>query len=161
MIGLVKHRWSKSKKGSSKLPNGDKIVFLTVGGRTSAVVPNVQKKTGPVSADVSADIDPGLKDRSSASDPEHSAGSKKRTASAKAATSEPSSRKKQRSNSYKESRPEEDKLDPVHDTSKDDQKAPSTKKSNSAKHPSKKPPDQLKSTSLPGNSRRRSARLRQ
>ena len=35
-----------------KLPNGAKIVFLTVGGRTSAVIPSVQKKTGPVAGDV-------------------------------------------------------------------------------------------------------------
>ncbi|KAJ5983439.1 Ribosomal protein S13-like H2TH [Penicillium waksmanii] len=44
---LFKHRWGKGKKNqSSALPNGDKITFITVGGRTSAVVPAVQKKTG-------------------------------------------------------------------------------------------------------------------
>ncbi|PLN85389.1 Formamidopyrimidine-DNA glycosylase N-terminal domain-domain-containing protein [Aspergillus taichungensis] len=53
---LFKHRWSKGKKNStSALPNGEKIVFLTVGGRTSAVVPSVQKKTGPVSMDINGD----------------------------------------------------------------------------------------------------------
>ena len=51
---LFKHRWGKGKKNQpSVLPNGEKIVFLTVGGRTSAVVPSVQKKTGAVSKDVS------------------------------------------------------------------------------------------------------------
>ncbi|CEN59728.1 Putative Function: MutM protein removes the oxidatively damaged DNA base product [Aspergillus calidoustus] len=50
---LFKHRWSKGKKNkTSTLPNGEKITFLTVGGRTSAVVPSVQKKTGPVAGDV-------------------------------------------------------------------------------------------------------------
>ncbi|KAL4756702.1 putative formamidopyrimidine-DNA glycosylase [Aspergillus foveolatus] len=50
---LFKHRWSKGKKNKqSTLPNGEKITFLTVGGRTSAVVPSVQKKTGPVAGDV-------------------------------------------------------------------------------------------------------------
>jgi len=50
---LFKHRWSKGKKNqSSALPNGNKIVFITVGGRTSAVVPAVQKKTGPVAKDI-------------------------------------------------------------------------------------------------------------
>jgi formamidopyrimidine-DNA glycosylase len=50
---LFKHRWSKGKKNqSSALPNGNKIVFLKVGGRTSAVVPAVQKKTGPVAKDI-------------------------------------------------------------------------------------------------------------
>lgn len=53
---LFKHRWGKGKKNqASVLPNGNKIVFLTVGGRTSAVVPGVQKKTGPVAKDVTND----------------------------------------------------------------------------------------------------------
>lgn len=50
---LFKHRWGKGKKDSvSTLPNGAKITFLTVGGRTSCVVPSVQKKTGAVAGDV-------------------------------------------------------------------------------------------------------------
>ena len=59
---LFKHRWGKGKKDSAtKLPNGAKFVFLTVGGRTSCVVPSVQKKTGPVAKDVEdkADKDDG------------------------------------------------------------------------------------------------------
>ena len=51
---LFKHRWGKGKKGSSNtMPSGEKILFLTVGGRTSAVVPSVQKKTGPVAKEMS------------------------------------------------------------------------------------------------------------
>lgn len=51
---LFKHRWGKGKKDDPKtLPNGEKITFLTVGGRTSAVVPSVQKKTGPVAKEMS------------------------------------------------------------------------------------------------------------
>ena len=34
------------------LPNGEKIAILTVGGRTSAVIPSVQKKTGPVAKEM-------------------------------------------------------------------------------------------------------------
>lgn len=50
---LFKHRWGKGKKNqSSVLPNGHKITFVTVGGRTSAVVPAVQKKTGAVAKDI-------------------------------------------------------------------------------------------------------------
>lgn len=50
---LFEHRWKKGKKDApTTLPNGLKFVFLTVGGRTSAVVPSVQKKTGPVKKDV-------------------------------------------------------------------------------------------------------------
>ncbi|KAL9624845.1 MAG: hypothetical protein Q9160_000891 [Pyrenula sp. 1 TL-2023] len=51
---LFKHRWGKGKKDAPKaLPNGEKITFLTVGGRTSAVIPSVQKKTGPVAKETS------------------------------------------------------------------------------------------------------------
>lgn len=50
---LFKHRWGKGKKDApTTLPNGAKITFLTVGGRTSCVVPSVQKKTGAVAGDV-------------------------------------------------------------------------------------------------------------
>lgn len=49
---LMKYRWDKGKKASNVLPNGAKIVHLTVGGRTSAIVPSVQKKTGNVAGDV-------------------------------------------------------------------------------------------------------------
>lgn len=53
---LFKHRWGKGKKNQpSALPNGDKITFITVGGRTSAVVPAIQKKTGAVAKDVDED----------------------------------------------------------------------------------------------------------
>ncbi|KAI9814462.1 MAG: hypothetical protein M1827_003318 [Pycnora praestabilis] len=51
---LMRHRWGKGKKGN-KLPDGEPIIFLTVGGRTSAVVPSRQRKTGPVAGDVKAD----------------------------------------------------------------------------------------------------------
>ena len=50
----MRHRWNKGKKESNTLPNGEKIIHITVGGRTSAVVPSVQKKTGPVAGDVAS-----------------------------------------------------------------------------------------------------------
>ncbi|KAH7095613.1 Formamidopyrimidine-DNA glycosylase N-terminal domain-containing protein [Paraphoma chrysanthemicola] len=50
---LMKHRWNKGKKEPSKLPSGEKITFLKVGGRTSAIVPSLQKKTAAVAGDVS------------------------------------------------------------------------------------------------------------
>ncbi|KAI0434233.1 formamidopyrimidine-DNA glycosylase [Xylaria sp. FL1042] len=50
---LFNHRWGKGKKDAAKtLPNGDKITFITVGGRTSCVVPSRQKKTGRVAAGI-------------------------------------------------------------------------------------------------------------
>ncbi|KAL9090886.1 MAG: hypothetical protein Q9165_005094 [Trypethelium subeluteriae] len=48
---LMKHRWGKGKEDGGRLPNGERIIHLKVGGRTSAVVPSVQKKTGAVAAD--------------------------------------------------------------------------------------------------------------
>ena len=50
---LMKYRWDKGKNKESKLPSGEKIVFLKVGGRTSAIVPSLQKKTAAVAGDVS------------------------------------------------------------------------------------------------------------
>ncbi|KAJ5899052.1 hypothetical protein N7495_003796 [Penicillium taxi] len=59
---LFKHRWGKGKKNHSPvLPNGAKITFVTVGGRTSAVVLSVQKKGGAVLKDESPDVTPVLK----------------------------------------------------------------------------------------------------
>jgi len=49
---LMKYRWDKGKKDKNTLPNGEKIVHLKVGGRTSAIVPSVQKKTAAVAGDV-------------------------------------------------------------------------------------------------------------
>lgn len=50
---LFNHRWGKGKKdAATTLSNGEKITFLTVGGRTSCVVPSVQKKTGAVAGEI-------------------------------------------------------------------------------------------------------------
>ncbi|KAK2061018.1 formamidopyrimidine-DNA glycosylase domain-containing protein [Colletotrichum caudatum] len=46
---LFNYRWGKgSKDAASALPNGDKIAFVTVGGRTSCYAPARQKKTGQI-----------------------------------------------------------------------------------------------------------------
>lgn len=45
---LMRHRWGKGKQDGDRLPSGEKIKHITVGGRTSAIVPSVQKKTGPL-----------------------------------------------------------------------------------------------------------------
>lgn len=49
---LFNHRWGKSdsKKGAAVHPNGEKLSFITVGGRTSCFSPERQKKTGQVTA---------------------------------------------------------------------------------------------------------------
>ncbi|KAI1095712.1 Formamidopyrimidine-DNA glycosylase N-terminal domain-containing protein [Rostrohypoxylon terebratum] len=49
---LFMHRWGKGKKDSpTALPNGEKIIHITVGGRTSCVVPSIQKKKSRMIAD--------------------------------------------------------------------------------------------------------------
>ena len=59
---LMKYRWNKGKaKDANVLPNGDKIVHLTVGGRTSAIVPARQKKTAAVAGDVDSSDAQGSK----------------------------------------------------------------------------------------------------
>ncbi|KAM0265597.1 hypothetical protein ACHAQJ_000029 [Trichoderma viride] len=48
---LFNYRWGKGDKGAAtKLPNGEKLAFITVGGRTSCYAPGIQKKTGAVVA---------------------------------------------------------------------------------------------------------------
>ncbi|KAI1493884.1 putative formamidopyrimidine-DNA glycosylase [Biscogniauxia mediterranea] len=50
---LFNHRWGKGKKDSATtLPSGEKITFITVGGRTSCIVPSVQKKRGRAVVDI-------------------------------------------------------------------------------------------------------------
>lgn len=80
---LFKHRWGKGKKDSPNvLPNGARITFLTVGGRTSAVVPSVQKKTGPVAGDFKDEGDCTIKGEV---EKEKTAGEEKATGRSKAA----------------------------------------------------------------------------
>ncbi|KAH9907407.1 formamidopyrimidine-DNA glycosylase [Xylariomycetidae sp. FL2044] len=53
---LFNHRWGKGKKdAATTLPTGEKITFLTVGGRTSCVVPSVQRKRGRTAIDAKDD----------------------------------------------------------------------------------------------------------
>jgi formamidopyrimidine-DNA glycosylase len=100
----MKHRWNKGKKNANVLPNGDKIIHLKVGGRTSAVVPNVQKKTGPVAGDVpsqddESDGDEGAEDVK----PKAKAGKKAAANGTKKEVSTPVKRgRKQATKSYKE-----------------------------------------------------------
>jgi formamidopyrimidine-DNA glycosylase len=48
---LFRYRWGKGAANSTKaLPNGEKLAFMTVGGRTSCFAPRLQKKTGHVAA---------------------------------------------------------------------------------------------------------------
>ncbi|KAH7319757.1 Formamidopyrimidine-DNA glycosylase N-terminal domain-containing protein [Stachybotrys elegans] len=54
---LFNYRWGKGgKAGANKLPNGEKLAFITVGGRTSCYAPAVQKKTGRVVPTAKAEV---------------------------------------------------------------------------------------------------------
>ncbi|KAH8176826.1 formamidopyrimidine-DNA glycosylase h2TH domain-containing protein [Sarocladium implicatum] len=62
---LFNYRWGKGDKGAAtKLPNGEKLAFITVGGRTSCYAPGVQKKTGTVAPGVKVEMaeDEGVND---------------------------------------------------------------------------------------------------
>ncbi|KAK3381391.1 hypothetical protein B0H63DRAFT_202721 [Podospora didyma] len=60
---LFNYRWGKGTKGAAgQLSNGEKLAFLTVGGRTSCYAPNIQKKTGHIA--------PGVKEEPLESDHE-------------------------------------------------------------------------------------------
>ena len=72
---LFKHRWGKGKKDASNEINGEKIAFLTVGGRTSAVVPSRQKKTGAVAKDMNEAV---VKDEEREEKPKKSTGKKRK-----------------------------------------------------------------------------------
>ncbi|EEP80505.1 conserved hypothetical protein [Uncinocarpus reesii 1704] len=54
---LMHHRWNKRSKQASKMLNGDLVTFITVGGRTSAIVPSVQKKSPVATTDATANQD--------------------------------------------------------------------------------------------------------
>lgn len=60
---IMKYRWDKGKKDSNVLPNGEKVVHLKVGGRTSAIVPSRQKKTAAVAGDVASEDGEGKEEK--------------------------------------------------------------------------------------------------
>lgn len=72
---LFNHRWGKGDKGPSKLPNGEKLDFITVGGRTSCYAPGVQKKTGGKAGRVKTEV----KSEDDAPEPKESKKSVKKT----------------------------------------------------------------------------------
>lgn len=54
---LFQHRWGKGAKGAAgSLPSGEKLAFLTVGGRTSCYVPELQKKTGRITSGIKEEL---------------------------------------------------------------------------------------------------------
>lgn len=101
---IFHHRWGKGK-GASHMPNGDKLAFITVGGRTSCYAPEVQKKSGHIA--------PGVKEEPIVSDEEPA--EKKRTSKAKSkkedAAQESEPLKKQKRTSRTEPKEEVDEDD--------------------------------------------------
>ena len=65
---IMKYRWDKGKKDANVLPDGEKIVHLKVGGRTSAIVPSRQRKTDAVAGDVDGEGGKGRKRKAKVED---------------------------------------------------------------------------------------------
>lgn len=68
---IFHYRWGKGKNHAGKLPTGEKLEFVTVGGRTSCYAPALQKKTGAVAAEAR------IKDDDSEEKPAKSKGGRK------------------------------------------------------------------------------------
>ena len=86
---MFHYRWGKGAKGAAgHLPNGEKLAFLTVGGRTSCYAPEVQKKSGR--------IVPGVKEELIESDQEQPKPKKATKAKAAKAEDAPPANKKKR-----------------------------------------------------------------
>lgn len=106
---LFNYRWGKGGKGaSSKLPNGEKLAFITVGGRTSCYAPAVQKKTGQV---VAGAKDEPIKEESDAEEkkpPVKKARKQKQEPSGPDASEPPAKKKKTNGIKKEEVKPEPD-----------------------------------------------------
>ena len=165
---LMRYRWDRGKKDKHVLPNGDKIVHLKVGGRTSAIVPRVQKKTGKVAGDVeSADeVSEGTADSQEEPTPKKTKAQPKTTKSKKTETTtkdevakEGSKPKRTRKTKRKAESDEEDADTPVKEEEEEAKpiKKRQTKKSQAdAKKATK---SEVEDTPAEEGSRRRSGRL--
>ncbi|KAI5263791.1 hypothetical protein E4T47_08943 [Aureobasidium subglaciale] len=169
---LMRYRWDKGKKDKNILPNGDKIVHLKVGGRTSAIVPRVQKKTGKVAGDVESADEVS---ENAAESPEEATPKKAKATKAKpkeaAATvkgedSEDVKLKRSKTTKRKAGtneedadaagRSEEEEAKPV---KKRQTKATKAKETNTTKSKSKTERSDIKTEDTEGSTRRRSGRL--
>lgn len=128
---LFNYRWGKGKKDESKrLPNGDRLTFLTVGGRTSCFAPDVQKKTGQVAS--------GVKEE--AKEPGEPGEFKSKTKERKTAVSAKPEAVKQRTTTMGETQADEKKPVPRRKRSTneaDDQVSKTRKKKKTERSPSK------------------------
>lgn len=113
---LFNYRWGKGgKSSSSKLPNGEKLAFITVGGRTSCYAPAVQKKTGRVSG--SAKTEPLVKEESGDEKPAPKKGRKSTSKAVKSEEKEatPAKEKRPASATIETSKSKKVKAEPVPD----------------------------------------------
>ncbi|KAI9728637.1 MAG: hypothetical protein M1828_002743 [Chrysothrix sp. TS-e1954] len=155
---LMRHRWDKGKQGGSRLANGEKIVHVTVGGRTSAVVPSVQKKTGPVAGDVSEEEEE-VEEKSNVKAEEPKSSKRRKEASQETTAPKVRSQITKRTAAAKDTKPSKSNSK---DTSKGT-KRKSEVMNEAQEAPAKKnKTDNTKNSKAPGqdNNRRKSARLR-
>lgn len=156
---MFDHRWGKGK-GSGTLPNGEKLAWITVGGRTSCYAPAVQKKTGHVAPATKEEaVDDG-----DAEEKPKKAASKKRRAKDNTEEEEPKSKK---SKAKKVEAQESDKEESTTQAADEDQNEPQSprkkvkvKQEESTQTDAKVKPAKKTGTGKVGDvGRRRSSRL--
>lgn len=157
---LFNHRWGKGKREASALPNGEKLAFITVGGRTSCYAPAVQINTGRVA--------PGIKEETLENDDDDGAPEKPKKGKAKKAQAKPTDQdevKPQKSRRRKDKEPEEEKEEDEEEDEEDTRprkKAKVKKEATEVKQKILKAKPATKTDSpgaAAGSGRRRSARL--
>ena len=141
---MFHYRWGKGAKGAAAhLPSGERLAFLTVGGRTSCYVPDLQKKSGRIA--------PGVKEEK---EEEELIGSgqedskPKKVIKSKAAKPQTKKRRKDEEEEEEEQVKEDDKDQPV----KKQRRASSKKPKPTAVVNSKANPSRRRSGRLQGNS---------
>lgn len=107
---LFNYRWGKGRKEASALPNGEKLAFIKVGGRTSCYAPAVQKKTGHVAPGIKEEL---LDDDGTPEKPKRATTRKSPTEDTEEDEVKP---RKQRQENAKKQEPKEDKKDEKENT---------------------------------------------
>lgn len=152
---LFDHRWGKGK-GASTLPSGEKLAWITVGGRTSCYVPALQKKTGHVA--------PGIKEEALDDTDVDDKPKKGKAKKAKALVDEDEVKHKKKNARKSRAQDTEDEKEEQEEELKPARKRTKVKSDTSKEAPKALKADPDKKTSRTGElvdpGRRRSARLR-
>lgn len=150
---LFDHRWGKGK-GARTLPSGEKLAWITVGGRTSCYAPAVQKKTGHVAPGIQEEA---LDDSDAGKKPKRAKGTKTKIQGTED-ESKPKNGKVRKSRAYDAEEEDDDDVKPRLKKAK--AKPEIVKEAPKAFKAAKGKPVKTKGSSqVAGPGRRRSARL--